>query len=53
MDGHTRVLYKQKRKAALIGVLTLGLAGLTLVGMGWVSYFFSSQVFRKLLDFCF
>lgn len=36
MDGHTLVIYKQKRKAALIGVLTLGLAGLTLVGMGWI-----------------
>ena len=36
MDGHTKVLYKQKRKAALIGVLTLGLAGLTLFGMGWI-----------------
>ena len=35
MDGHTVVIYKQKRKAALIGVLTLGLAGLTLVGMGF------------------
>ncbi len=35
MDGHNRVLYKQKHKAVLIGVLTLGFAGLTLFGMGW------------------
>ena len=36
MDGHTRVIYQQKRKGALIGVLTLGLSGLALVGMGWI-----------------
>ncbi len=27
-------MYEQKRKAALIGVLTLGLAGLSVVGVG-------------------
>lgn len=34
MDGHTRVIYEKKRRGALIGVLSLGLAGLALFGMG-------------------
>lgn len=32
-DGR-RLMYKRKRQAALIGVLTLGLAGLAVVGVG-------------------
>lgn len=62
MDGHTRVIYKQKRKAALIGVLSLGFAGLALVGMGniWRSNIFEGMSFAqgemkgffKILSFC-
>ena len=63
MDAHTRVLYQQKRKAALIGVLTLGLAGLSLVGVGetWRSNIFAGTSFGqgpmgfvfKIISFCF
>lgn len=63
MDAHTRVIYQQKRKAALIGVLTLGLAGLSLVGVGetWRSNIFAGtsfgqgplEFFFKILSFCF
>lgn len=37
------IIYRQKRKAALIGVLTLGLAGLSLIGLGemWKSNLFA------------
>lgn len=62
MDAHTRLIYKQKRKAALIGVLTLGLAGLSLIGVGetWRSNIFEGtsfshgplEFFFKLLSFC-
>lgn len=62
MDAHTRVLYKQKRKGALIGVLTLGLSGLAIVGMGgvWRSNIFEGMSFAqgplkgffKVLSFC-
>ena len=49
MDAHTRILYQHKRKAALIGVLTLGLAGLTLVGMGniWRNNIFEGTSFAR------
>lgn len=63
MDAHTRVIYQQKRKAALIGVLTLGLAGLSLVGVGetWRSNIFAETSFGegplgfvfKIISFCF
>lgn len=63
MDAHTRLIYQQKRKAALIGVLTLGLAGLSLVGIGetWRSNIFEGTSFAqggvgfvcKMLSFCF
>ena len=38
-----KVVYRQKRKAALIGILTLGLAGLSLMGIGeiWRSNIFA------------
>lgn len=38
-----KLIYKQKRKAALIGVLSLGLAGLAVVGVGetWRSNIFA------------
>ncbi len=37
------IVYRQKRKAALIGILTLGLAGLSLMGVGemWKSNIFA------------
>lgn len=49
MDGHTRVIYKQKRKAALIGVLSLGLAGLALFGMGniWRNNIYEGMSFAQ------
>lgn len=49
MDGHTRVIYKQKRKAALIGVLSLGFAGLALFGMGniWRNNLFEGMSFAQ------
>lgn len=38
-----RLICKQKQKAALLGVLTLGLAGLSLIGVGetWRSNIFA------------
>ena len=38
-----KLIYKQKRKAALIGVLSLGLAGLSIIGIGetWKSNIFA------------
>lgn len=44
---HQRLVYKQKRKAALIGVLTLGLAGLTIIGIGetWRNNIFAGTSF--------
>lgn len=50
VENYQRLLfYKQKRKAALIGVLTLGLAGLAVVGVGntWRSNIFSGTSFDK------
>lgn len=49
MDGHTRVIYKQKRKAALIGVLSFGLAGLAIFGMGniWRNNIFEGMSFAQ------
>lgn len=43
------LFYKQKRKAALIGVLTLGLAGLAVVGVGntWRGNIFSGTSFDR------
>ena len=62
MDGHTYVIYKQKRKSALIGVLSLGFAGLALFGMGniWRNNVFEGMSFAqgemkgffKILSFC-
>jgi len=62
MDAHTRLIYQQKRKSALIGVLTLGLAGLSIMGVGetWRSNIFEGtsfsqgplEFFFKLLSFC-
>lgn len=62
MDPHTQMIYQQKRKAALIGVLTLGLAGLSLVGVGetWRNNIFAETSFDqgpmgfvfKILSFC-
>lgn len=44
-----RILYKQKKKAALIGVCTLGVAGLAMVGIGetWRSNIFAGTSFDK------
>ena len=46
---YQRLVYKQKRKAALIGVLTLGLAGLAIVGVGetWHSNIFAGTSFDQ------
>ncbi len=43
------LIYKQKRKAALIGVLTLGLAGLTVIGVGnaWRNNIFEGVSFNQ------
>ena len=40
---NNKTIYQQKRKAALIGILTLGLAGLSLIGAGemWKSNIFA------------
>lgn len=48
MDAHTRLIYQQKRKAALIGVLTLGLAGVSLIDVGetWRSNIFAGTFFK-------
>ena len=55
------LIYKQKRKAALIGILTLGLAGLSIMGVGkvWEGNIFagtsfgsgSMKYFFKVLSF--
>ena len=44
-----QLIYKQKRKAALIGVLTLGLAGLAIIGVGetWRSNIFAGTSFDQ------
>ena len=44
-----KLIYKQKRKAALIGVLTLGLAGLSIIGIGetWRSNIFAGTSFDQ------
>lgn len=34
MIGNQKLIYRQKRNAALIGVFTLGLAGLSIMGTG-------------------
>lgn len=59
--NNQKLIYQQKRKAALIGVLTLGLAGLAVVGVGetWRSNIFAGTSFdhggvgfvMKLLSF--
>ena len=40
---NNKIIYQQKRKAALIGIFTLGLAGLSLMGAGemWKSNIFA------------
>lgn len=63
MDAHTKIIYQQKRKAALIGVLTLGLAGVFLIGVGetWRGNIFEGTSFNqgpftfvlKIISFCF
>ncbi len=47
--NNQRLVYRQKRKAALIGVLTLGLAGLAIVGVGetWRSNIFAGTSFDQ------
>ena len=47
MLNNQKLIYRQKRKAALIGVLTLGLAGLSLIGVGetWRSNIFAGTSF--------
>ena len=50
LERNQRLLfYKQKRKAALIGVFTLGLAGLAVVGVGntWRGNIFSGTSFDR------
>lgn len=50
IERNQRLLfYKQKRKAALIGVFTLGLAGLAVVGVGntWRGNIFSGTSFDR------
>ena len=49
LPNNQKLIYKQKRKAALIGVLTLGLAGLALIGVGetWRSNVFAGTSFDK------
>lgn len=44
-----QLIYKQKRKATLIGVLTLGLAGLAIIGVGetWRSNIFAGTSFDQ------
>lgn len=47
--NNQQLIYKQKRKAALIGVLTLGLAGLAIIGVGetWRSNIFAGTSFDQ------
>ncbi|MBR1889194.1 MAG: DUF4339 domain-containing protein [Alloprevotella sp.] len=47
--NNKQLIYKQKRKAALIGVLTLGLAGLAIIGVGetWRSNIFAGTSFDQ------
>lgn len=49
MLDNQKLIYRQKRKAALIGVLTLGLAGLSLIGVGeaWRSNIFAGTSFDQ------
>lgn len=49
LPNNQKLIYKQKKKAALIGVLTLGLAGLALIGVGetWRSNIFEGTSFDK------
>lgn len=49
ISDNQRLVYKQKRKAALIGILTLGLAGLAIVGVGetWHSNIFAGTSFDQ------
>ena len=49
LPNNQKLIYKQKKKAALIGVLTLGLAGLALIGVGetWRSNIFAGTSFDK------
>jgi len=44
-----KLIYRQKRKAALIGVLTLGFAGLSVIGVGetWRSNIFAGTTFNQ------
>lgn len=47
--GNHQLIYKQKRKAALIGVLTLGIAGVAIIGVGeaWRSNIFAGTSIGK------
>ena len=47
--NNNKLIYRQKRKAALICVLTLGLAGLSVVGVGeaWRSNIFAGTSFDQ------
>ncbi len=49
MYNNSKLIYKQKRKAALIGILTLGLAGYSLIGVGetWRSNIFAGTSFDQ------
>lgn len=49
MQDNRRIIYKQKQKAALIGVLTLGLAGLSIIGADQIrkSNIFAGTSFDK------
>lgn len=49
MLDNQKLIYRQKRKAALIGVLTLGLAGLSLIGVGetWRNNIFAGTSFDQ------
>lgn len=62
LSHSTRLVYEKKRKAALIGVLTLGLAGLSVLGVGntWRMNIFAGTSFdsggvgfvMKCISFC-
>ena len=49
LSPSSRLVYENKRKAALIGVLTLGLAGLSVLGVGntWRMNIFAGTSFDK------